>query len=296
MKNLHLLSGKLTYRRLGEPDFSTNLIDCNLQITRSTFAHERDYIPPVPGSCGITLQVAYPGMLVGVSAPRGVGRVALLSGIDEGVRRLRQGQDFSGSISLDYTTGQPIIPASSVKGALRAHFRHHPLMIAEMLGCAPEEVPLLEKELFEGEDVYFDAVVFDSDHRARVVGRETVNLNDNGRTRLFSYFKIRPGVKFQFRFMPTDGRLSAQRKLWLYRELLLVGGMGSRTRHGYGTLLETDETISEKAAAQKPDERRRKCPYCASMIFRLDRLGRPNTHCYRCRKLLPKEETDHATV
>lgn len=301
MRNLHLLSGKLAYRRLGEPDFSTNLIDCNLLLTRSRFDHERDYVPPVPGSTGFTLKVAYPGLLVGVSAPRGVGRTVLKQNMASGVRRVRQAQDFTGSMSLDYTSGQPYIPGSTVKGMLRRHFRHTPLAVAEILGCAPEEIPALERALFEEEDVFFDAVVFDSDHRGRVLGREAVALHDGptGRVRQMAFLKIRPGVRFHFRFMPTDGGLSAKRKLWLYRELLLLFGVGSRTRQGYGILLETDESFSPKEAPPAPDENRRKCPHCASMIYRRDRQGRLNTYCYRCRQPLPplpEEDTDHATL
>ncbi len=297
MRNLHLVFNKLCYSRLGMPDFATSLIAYNQQITRCTFDHRRDFTPPVPGSVSFTLRVEYPGLLLGSSSYHGVGKMALEACMGSTVRRQRQAQDFSGGVSLDYVTGQPYIPGSMVKGMLRGYFQRHPLAVAEVLGCSPEEIPRMEQAFFEEGDTFFDAVVFDSDHRGRLLGREFVTMQDRhtGAFRGITMLKVRPGVRFQFRFLLTDGLLTPERKLWLYRQLLLIGGIGSRTRMGYGVLAETDESIRPKQSTPPLDETRRRCPHCGASIYRRNRQGVRNTHCYRCHLPL-EEEIDHVTV
>ena len=74
--------------------------------------------------------------------------------------------DVKNGFSFDYTTGQPYIPGSSVKGMLRSYFKEQRNVVAEILKAITEtewtedEIKILEKDIFENHDVFFDAVVY----------------------------------------------------------------------------------------------------------------------------------------
>lgn len=286
MRNLHLIYNKLSYSRLGEEDFVPSLVEYNWLVTEATFDHQRDFVPPVPGAATFTLRVEYPGLLIGAAGTRGVGRAVLMKWMSPQMRRYRHAQDFSSMITLDHTTGQPYIPGSTVKGTLRRFFTRYPQAVAELLGWEPRQIPALRREMFDGEDVFFDAVLFDSDPRGQILKREYMARRTAARPHQgISALKVAPGVRLQFRFMPKDGLLTARQKLWLYRELLLIGGIGSRTRAGYGALSPADETPEEKAAVQDQSHRIR-CPVCAAVNYPQTEDGQPRLVCYRCKNPL----------
>ena len=213
-------------------DYYKNLAESNQALTKRQFA---------PGSRGIpfaqqsfVLKTQYPGPLLGLGYPHDNG-----SGEPEIVKL---------GFSLDYVSGLPVIPGSTVKGVLRSLFRktgaHE---YTKNLGNLPslDAVKDLEKALFDAEskDAYFDAypitekkplLAFES-----ITPHDKQNLKDPVPIRLL---KVPPEVEFLFRFQLNDweGRFSSEEKLDLFKELLKFTGIGAKTNVGFGGLTDGD--------------------------------------------------------
>lgn len=109
------------------------------------------------------LRTAYPGLLVGTGLPHGFGG---------------KGEAALG-LTLDYVTGMPYIPSSSVKGALRSAFVHEEyirslLADENVTGYDKIDIGKLEAHIFGNpvdkkkpqfdvslheQDVFFDAII-----------------------------------------------------------------------------------------------------------------------------------------
>jgi len=242
MRNLNLLFNKTYYDSL-TPTAFPGISEINRLIFSTVFSHEQDYVKPESMvSHSFVLTVCYPGLLVGIGNAH-----------DAGVSDEEIGVGFS----FDYVTGQPYIPGSTVKGLLRSHFKDHPQVIAELCGKDPEWVRQLEQDIFDYRDVFFDAVVYDSDLQGLLIGPEVITPHRSPTENPvpIKLLKILPDVRFSFRFCLTDSPLmGSTEKEALFRQLLCLFGIGAKTNVGFGVLQE-DETNGRIGPKQTPSFR-----------------------------------------
>lgn len=116
-----------------------------------------DQMKTIPRVRQFDMETTYPGLIAGLGYPHGKTGEKDESYIETG-------------FSFDYATGVPVIPGSSVKGALRAAFRSDPEYVQEKLTNMGVELDVLEvyttlqKEIFAPErplqehDCFFDAL------------------------------------------------------------------------------------------------------------------------------------------
>ncbi|HBT97215.1 MAG TPA: type III-B CRISPR module RAMP protein Cmr6 [Desulfobulbaceae bacterium] len=179
--------------------------------------------------------------------------------------------------SLDFVTGLPVIPGSSVKGVLRSLFDDEEAVTAlrqreywPKAGGQPVDADALPQALFgesenDGQVIFWDAwpVKSASD---KVFGLDYITphlpKSQDGKDLAEEYrgltnpvpimmLKVIPGVTWRFRFSLDDIRLAdgtgiaAEAVCKLFRELLLITGIGAKTNTGFGAL-ETDAAADIK--------------------------------------------------
>ena len=253
MKNLNLLFNKSYFRDLGRPDYKTRLDAVNRELFDTVFSPGTDYagLPEGVRTHSFLLKTAYPGLLAGTGYAH-------------------EAEDGSDSciklgFSFDYGTGQPYIPGSSVKGVLRSWFRPETVreIAREELKISPEDlakldertVGQLESSIFDGRDVFFDAVVRYGNRERKVVGPDyiTPHKSETQSPIPLLMMKILPDVVFEFRFRLKDSAaengfvLTADQKQMLFSALLRLFGVGAKTNSGYGVLL----GVSAEEAAER---------------------------------------------
>ncbi len=237
----------------------------NRELTEKTWKAGRTEIPLQDQS--FCLKVLYPGLMAGT----GYHHESSLKGGDD--------SEISAGFSLDYVTGLPYLPGSSIKGTLRSAFLENEDYVAELLSQAArerfsaEQVRGLEQAVFggrhpydrrkaaarekrdRGQDCFLDAFPVRADRANRLLGIETLASHRSedpalqGLTKitLFRFLKVVPGVVFQFRFRLEDtelgdgSRVTAKQKLCLFKSLLLDLGTGAKTNAGYGAWEEAAE-------------------------------------------------------
>ena len=198
------------------------------------------------------LRTAYPGLLVGTGLSHsfgGKGEAAL-------------------GLTLDYVTGMPYIPSSSVKGALRSAFVHIDY-IKELLKSADIDVADFETSIFgsshsdkseakvQGSDIFFDAIITST---GKILDTDNITSHRHNKDLLelaapnpITMIRIRPDVTFKFQFQLTDYekdeiKISAEQKLGLFKQILIDLGIGAKTNVGYGTL---EETVSVEKSQEE---------------------------------------------
>lgn len=237
------------------------LLDHNRELCNYA-AQKSDLMVPLGKNLApqsIELQTVYPGMLIGTGLAHGFGG---------------KGEAALG-LCLDYVTGMPYIPGSSVKGALRSAFDdHHEGYVQGILkelgveNADKDFIKKLEVGIFGKrikddkcesnpmeEDIFFDAIVtstgklFATDaitpHRADPELLELANPIP------LTLIRIRPGVtfKFQFSLKPETLGISAEIKLKLFKQILLDLGIGAKTNVGYGQLAEPSNGAEPSSGA-----------------------------------------------
>ena len=321
MINLNLLFNKTYYTELGKNEaFSRSVEMHNDRIFNTVFDHEKDYRPSEVCSengknrnekdkkLGLfLLKTLYPGLLVGSGNPH-------CSNLDN--------NDIRFGFSFDYVSGQPYIPGSSVKGVLHSKFKYTPEVVAEVLesfcdfkfeGNKIAAVKVLEKDIFEGKDVFLDAVIYDGEPKyGRLMGADYITPHSspikNPIPVLFT--KVLPNVRFEFRFKLTDSelngkKLTAAKKKYLFKELLKLFGVGAKTNVGYGVFDDCNDEVLPKMSlntplvpsqtstdTNTPNEQKtefKKCTQCQRRIYKKDLHGNDNYGwkydiCYQCRK------------
>jgi CRISPR-associated protein Cmr6 len=188
--------------------------------------------------------------------------------------------DVKLGFSFDYTTGQPMIPGSSVRGLLRSYFKDIEYIESILKGHYTDEewnamnldIGKLELAIFEGEDYQtgkkigkYDRDVFgdvfvnvskDKGTSFDVMGDDYITPHHKNKNEIFDllqeptplrFIKIRSGVvlRFSFRLNTTfvqDGTgVDAKIKKEVFTEILTVFGIGAKTNVGYGQIkLEND--------------------------------------------------------
>lgn len=136
-----------------------------LEESKKQFKAEQEAFN-IKTNTSFTLKTIYPGLLVGTGYPHPVSEKVQKDDDTKG--------DFQNGFYFDYTTGLPIIPASSIKGTLRSYFpsidvpmfknkkykdeRYEFIQdilkneIKDKISLSKEQIKQLELEIFEGLD------------------------------------------------------------------------------------------------------------------------------------------------
>lgn len=190
-----------------------------------------------------SLKTSYPGLLIGSGYARG----------------LSNHEDFKIGFYFDYTTGVPIIPASSVKGVLRSAFKHQAYikdLIKTILKDEKGEeftedyIVQLKKEIFCGEvngkqisiyerDIFHDAIVNIGKNKGEKLLKDdyiTPHKEDPLKNpQPLKFIKVAPNIVFDFYFdLKDSGSLNKDQKKELFKRIILDLGIGAKTNVGYG--------------------------------------------------------------
>ena len=166
------------------------------------------------------LQTTYPGLLLG-------------SGNTHALPSL-EGQAILG-FHFDYTSGLPEISGSSIKGVPKSAFTCK-AYIQEILKDETLDIEALKKEIFENNDVFFDAFIVKSGKENKILGDDyiTPHKEPTKNPVPLRFIKVLPEVTFRFGFKLSDGLISCEKKLALFQEIILDFGLGAKTNVGYG--------------------------------------------------------------
>ncbi len=266
MNNLNLIFNKLYYERLGKEDFDHDVKNKNIEIFSSVFDHDADYVKSEIANCTFVMKTTYPGLLIGHGGHHGSGKSEA---------------DISSGMDFDFVTGQPYIAATAVKGLLHSFFKAYKNVALEIIKTTldkdftEEELGALEEEIFEGNDVFFDAVVYDGDEYGRVVGKDYFSPqgNDLKNPLPILVIKVLPDVRFEFRFILSNGMLTKEEKSALFFEIISVFGIGARTNVGYGKMTACTDVIGEKKTYAEilPRNKHQEyivCPKCGTKNYK----------------------------
>lgn len=276
MKNLNLLFNKTYYLNLGNESFANDVKKYNYDIINTTFDKKSDYKKSEVASHTFPLKVAYPGLLVGIGNLHGAHME------DEKGKKITD--DINIGFTFDYVTGQPIIPGSTVKGVLRSCLENNPEVVGAFFKVNITNE--LIKELFEGDDAFLDAVILCGDENNKILAFDTITPHKSPIENPIpiKFIKVTPDVQFEFRFRLTDGILTAKEKADLYKELIMLFGIGAKTNVGYGVML--DSCIPAPQAKNQVE-----CPNCKAINNKYTKSGSLNPgwinkKCYKCGKRL----------
>ncbi|MCL1912521.1 MAG: type III-B CRISPR module RAMP protein Cmr6 [Eubacteriaceae bacterium] len=218
----------------GDGFFNTNLVRKYNKIFNSQIANE---IPQNPlKTHSVFLKTLYPGLLVGIGSMHGFDK---------------QDIDTRNGFSFEYTSGQPFIPGSSVKGALRSAFCDKAdylldldFMEKQFTDNGNEQLEACAKEIFENSsDIFYDAYPVQADPGCRLMCEDyiTSHLEEFKEPIPIRIIKVGPGITFRFDFRLSDcGKMKAETKKELFTQILIDWGIGAKTNTGYGNFTKTD--------------------------------------------------------
>jgi len=331
MQNLNYLFNKAYYQNLGNPKFESDVKQFNTCIEKTKF-NISDYKPSPFKDCQtIVMKIGYPGLIIGIGNPHGVGtkdfkwkddikadkesnKIFIVGNLREIFRKFFDSEKFDNAIkdaaqrgasvnivrnqietvrnnlkegelndisifdnslmkaekfvkkivdmcisgneeiktgfSFDYTTGQPYILASSVKGVLRSYFKEHRQAVCEIIKAKTEiefsesEIGLLESDVFDYNDIFLDAVVYWGDKYGYMLSSDYITPHDTDHIKNpvpIRILKINPGVRLEFRFLLNDHTINDKTVTKdmlkdIFTELLSLFGVGAKTNVGYGIM------------------------------------------------------------
>ena len=208
---------------------------------------------------------------------------------------------------MDYVTGQPYIPGSSVKGIIRSVFEDSEIIteiIKENKVSAEYDNNTIEsivEEIFDGNDVFLDAVVYRGNDEGKVLGIDYITPHKNPvkNPLPIQMVKIIPNVIFEFRFIfKKGGTLSVDEKTKIFTQIIEDFGVGAKTNVGYGNLTRIDKGKCKRcgnSTEQKPNgdyyalckkchSEARKCPKCNKKKITWDiKNNKWFDTCYDCK-------------
>lgn len=209
---------------------------------------------------GFSLYTLYPGLLIGIGNPHDVAVAGALKC----------------GFTFDYVTGLPYITGSTLKGMLRAYFPiikdaeegtedHGKAELIKGLFEPKKEnlkVLKLKENMFENQDIFIGGFPVLSEEQALlemefITPHKEKFKNPNP----ISLVKVKPGVRFEFLFVfkdykdPDTGEIivTADEKLKLCKELLLLMGIGAKTNVGFGRFAK-DEPKKNKLIESQQDK------------------------------------------
>ncbi len=171
--------------------------------------------------------------------------------------------------SLDYVSGIPYLPGSSLKGMLRSVFSAKKIsdikspneeyireILREILKPKNKDddcknlddldISALEKVLFETNDIYLDSYPLPDDiNGANIMALDYIShhKNEYGDINVNTLMKIKAGIKFRFNFKLEDSiingvTISAEQKCEFFKKIIVDIGVGARTNVGFGKFRE----------------------------------------------------------
>ncbi|KGN96608.1 CRISPR-associated protein Cmr5 [Porphyromonas sp. COT-108 OH2963] len=200
------------------------------------------YKEEVEGGMGFELTTCYPGLLCGVGYHHEINKPKNEPKEDNAPEVYNLGMYF------DYTSGLPVIPGSSIKGALRSAIEEWDFLEYKegdeqkvWSGWKKEE---FIKEIFEGEgksiydrDIFLDAYPVSVSGDSSLFGDDYITHHENPLKdpNPVRFLRVNPGVTYRFRFLfRNNGSFTAEAKEKLFREIILTFGLGAKTNVGYG--------------------------------------------------------------
>lgn len=213
---------------------------------------------------GFKLKTTYPGLLLGAGYQHE---------IKSGKGENKESPEYKLGFFFDYTTGQPIIPGSSIKGILRSSFPDKEDLKDELDGFKIEYLKAklknilkgtesvsdkyvfdLKNEIFEGvdnegnaispydRDIFFDGIIVDViGNDKRILGDDyiTPHKDEFSSPIPIKFLKVMPNVVFKFSFDLKDSKslnITKKQKEELFKSIILDLGVGAKTNIGYGAL------------------------------------------------------------
>ena len=188
-----------------------------------------------------TLNVCYPGLLAGLGYPH-----------EAGIYSPDKNKEIKLGFSIDYVSGLPYIPGSTLKGVIRSAFRNYDSDIGHLLNIGTDVVKLLENAIFEeGQDIFLDVFPVKGDKDNKLLQLEYITSHKatdpryDGLTTInpLRLLKIRPDVTMLVRLLLKDTvviageeyvELTSEVKRELFAIILERYGFGAKTNTGYG--------------------------------------------------------------
>jgi len=189
----------------------------------------------------VTLKTLPPGLLIGIGYAHEVVNL--------------KGQFING-FYFDYTTGLPEIPGSGIKGVIRNAF---PLSNEELKNKkdkfiyeAQNETKLelinqflnknyslddvidIRDEILDYNDIFLEAIINANNQTIFEEENFTPHKSELKNPIPLKFLKIKGGVKFTFRFLLKDGKISVDEKLELIIKIITTYGIGAKTNENYG--------------------------------------------------------------
>ena len=214
---------------------------CNKRLIEQRFkCSESEKIPFTEDS--FVLKTLYPGLLFGIGNIHESGN-ELVDGTP------KKGGEIKLGFTLDYSTGLPIIPGSTVKGVLRSAFRNYPEYIAEKLGIPEDDMKNIENYIFGKNDmgvcIFHDAIPIRANKNNRILGLENITPHKElfKNPKPLNLLKVIPEVEFIFRFNFDDyneGAIPAERLKNTFKNIFIEIGLGAKTNVGFGVMEEVE--------------------------------------------------------
>lgn len=218
------------------------------------------------------MKTTYPGLLIGIGNPHDAA--AYFQNTDA----IKMG------FTLDYVTGLPVIPGSTVKGILRSAFSQYPEYVIEKLAevtgnaewskMSAEELKKIENNIFGNneeaniaeQDIFLEAIPVKATDKNRILGEDFVTSHKGSRKELdglvepnpVRMLKVLPDVVFEFRFICQTTKVEHYVLDWKIKKALFAGiledlGVGAKTNTGYGNMIlqkNLDESHQQLEIAQ----------------------------------------------
>lgn len=210
------------------------------------------------------LKTTYPGLLCGVGYHHEINKKEGPKASDREEKK-ESGEFYQLGMYFDHTTGMPVIPGSSIKGALRSAVKNWDFLAGKFfntLSCEEKKSAeeRLQKEfinsVFEGKgqsiyerDIFFDAVPIGIEKGGILFGDDYITPHEKPLRNPvpIRFLRVNPGVTYRFRFILKDTKVlvggkeilfSAEQKRDFFKEIILTFGLGAKTNVGYGRFCE----------------------------------------------------------
>ncbi|GAB2027158.1 type III-B CRISPR module RAMP protein Cmr6 [Lactovum odontotermitis] len=167
----------------------------------------------IPGALSFKTKTVYPGLLIGIGNPHDAAK---------------QDEAFKLGFNLDYVTGLPIIPGSTVKGVLKHNLENY-------YGWDEEELCVVfGSKNTKGTAVFLDAIPVQGGENDKIFADDYITPHGDNPLKNptpLKMLKVRSGVTYEFRFLNITDK---QKKL--FEEVITTLGIGAKTNVGYGVM------------------------------------------------------------
>lgn len=200
----------------------------------------------------ITLYTIYPGLLIGTGYPHQCGT-------DESI---------VGGFSFDYVTGLPVIPGSTLKGMLRSYIpeecksakdEERVAMILALLGRDELDMKRFAEAVFETNNIFIGAYPVLSEDEDMLASEFITHHKSQFENPIpLHMIKVKGGVEYRFMFVLHDYKnddgnvISADEIKELFKQLLLLGGIGAKTNVGFGQFSDKKSEIYKAQENKEP--------------------------------------------